>query len=227
MKRISKCGVGALAALGVGLTSIAVYNSYVSVSTAIKNKRTKKDSFYPWRYGDVHYTVKGSGTPVVLIHSLSNGASLDEWGLLIDKLSETNTVYALELLGFGYSDKPNITYSSYLYVSLIIDFIKDIAKCADIHTYGGSYEIAHAAKKMRPDLINKIICHNPSHTVFSRTGRLFGQFLELPFLGTFCYNLMTSKLRQGKAAYLKSHYQPLGAKLVVASRLKGFFYSKL
>ena len=45
---------------------------------------------------------------------------------VIDKLAENHAVYALDLLGCGRSEKPKITYTNYLYVQLISDFIKNV-----------------------------------------------------------------------------------------------------
>ena len=47
---------------------------------------------------------------------------------MMKKLEKTNTVYTIDLLGCGRSDKPNITYTNYLYVQLIDNFIKDVIK---------------------------------------------------------------------------------------------------
>ena len=50
------------------------------------------------------YWVEGSGSPVVLIHGLSN--SIEHWLLNIDALAAEHTVYALDLVGHGRTDKP-------------------------------------------------------------------------------------------------------------------------
>ena len=50
------------------------------------------------------YWAEGSGSPVLLIHGLSN--SIEHWLLNIDALAEEHTVYALDLIGHGRTDKP-------------------------------------------------------------------------------------------------------------------------
>ena len=60
------------------------------------------------------------------VHDLTVYSSAYEWNKIIDKLAENHTVYALDLLGCGRSEKPKITYTNYLYVQLISDFIKNV-----------------------------------------------------------------------------------------------------
>ncbi len=69
---------------------------------------------------------KGSGSPVLLIHDLNHYSSSMEWDKVIGTLSKEHTVYMIDLLGCGKSDKPAITYTCYLYVQLLTDFIRDI-----------------------------------------------------------------------------------------------------
>ena len=79
---------------------------------------------YSSRFGDIFYTKKGHGTPLLLIHDLKCAASAAEWDSIIDSLAENHTVYALDLLGCGRSEKPKMTYTNYIYVQLINNFIK-------------------------------------------------------------------------------------------------------
>lgn len=51
----------------------------------------------------------GKGPPVVLIHGFAS--SLETWDLLIPELSKTHRVIALDLKGFGWSDRPEGDYS--------------------------------------------------------------------------------------------------------------------
>ena len=55
------------------------------------------------------YHELGDGPPLVLIHGL--GGDADEWVFCVYDLSSSNRVIALDLLGFGRSDKPLIHYT--------------------------------------------------------------------------------------------------------------------
>ncbi len=64
------------------------------------------------KLGKLHtrYLCSGeTGPPVVLIHGI--GASADIWKKNIRELARSSRVYAPDLVGFGYTDKPDIPYS--------------------------------------------------------------------------------------------------------------------
>ncbi len=52
----------------------------------------------------IHYVVKGEGKPLVLVHGL--GAYSYTWRYNIDELARSYKVFAVDLKGFGYSEKP-------------------------------------------------------------------------------------------------------------------------
>lgn len=63
-----------------------------------------------WRGYTIRYTQMGEGAPLVLVHGF--GASLGHWRHNIPVLAGAGyRVFALDLLGFGRSDKPAIAYS--------------------------------------------------------------------------------------------------------------------
>ena len=39
---------------------------------------------YEWRFGKIRYTKKGTGTPVLLLHDLTEGSSIYEYHKLFD-----------------------------------------------------------------------------------------------------------------------------------------------
>jgi len=76
---------------------------------------------WKWREHNVRYTVKGSGQPLVLIHGF--GAAIGHWRNNIPVLAEAGyRVFALDLLGFGGSDKPQLDYNLDLWEELLADF---------------------------------------------------------------------------------------------------------
>lgn len=62
----------------------------------------------------------GSGPPLVLVHGL--GASADIWKDNIEELAVSHRVYAPDLVGFGYTDKPDIRYSPLDFLAFLGDF---------------------------------------------------------------------------------------------------------
>jgi pimeloyl-ACP methyl ester carboxylesterase len=76
---------------------------------------------WPWRGHQICYTVEGSGRPIVLIHGF--GASIGHWRKNIPALVEGGyRVFALDLLGFGASDKPQLDYTLELWEEMVADF---------------------------------------------------------------------------------------------------------
>ena len=78
---------------------------------------------WDWRGYDIKYIACGEGLPVVLIHGF--GASIGHWRKNIPALvAAGHRVYAIDLLGFGDSDKPDINYTLEFWVKLLHDFWK-------------------------------------------------------------------------------------------------------
>ena len=113
------------------------------------------------------YIIKkeGTGSPVLLIHDLNHYSSSMEWDKVIGTLSKEHTVYTIDLLGCGKSDKPAITYTCYLYVQLLTDFIRDIiGEKTDIVATGASASFVTAACQNIADQIDHIILVCPEST---------------------------------------------------------------
>ena len=79
--------------------------------------------FQGWRsrYG-VHraHNSDSDKPPILLIHGF--GAAIDHWRDNIPVLAQNHTVYAIDLLGFGGSEKPNTRYSIHLWVEQVFQF---------------------------------------------------------------------------------------------------------
>jgi pimeloyl-ACP methyl ester carboxylesterase len=82
--------------------------------------------FFEWEFGDVAYTKRGWGDPILLLHNLYPGASRDEFEHNVDALSHHFTVYTPDLLGYGESSAPHIRYTANTYTTLIRDFMNEV-----------------------------------------------------------------------------------------------------
>ena len=81
--------------------------------------------YWNWDHnGQTHriaYTVQGEGKPLILIHGF--GASIGHWRNNIPVLAAAGyKVFALDLLGFGASDKAIVNYTLELWQALLQDF---------------------------------------------------------------------------------------------------------
>src|SRR5690606_20118435 len=119
----------------------------------------------PLRYGDAAYFVSGSGTPVLLLHATRPGSSSAEWEANFDALAQHHTVYALDSLGWGLSDKPGQFFAAADYAEQIRYFIEDVidGPCAVIAS-GEAGNFALLAAQNSPELISKLVLICPHTT---------------------------------------------------------------
>lgn len=74
-----------------------------------------------WKGHTIRYTVQGTGRPLLLVHGF--GASIGHWRKNIPVLAAAgHRVYAIDLLGFGASDKPALNYTVELWQEQLKDF---------------------------------------------------------------------------------------------------------
>ena len=72
----------------------------------------------------IKYYDVGSGPPLLLIHGI--GGDADEWAFCFEVLGKTHRVIALDLLGFGRSDKPRIEYTISKFVEGVEGFLQQL-----------------------------------------------------------------------------------------------------
>lgn len=195
-KKLTTCTI--LAGTTVGI--MHVVNRLVYYISTMDNLLFSKDeNFYDWRFGRIYYTKQGSGSPILLIHDLNVCSSAYEWNKVVNELSKTNTVYTLDLLGCGRSQKPNLTYTNYLYVQLITDFIKHIiGSSTDVIATGESGTFVLMACANDNALINKVMLINPGDLVSlakipTKRTKLLRYIINTPVIGTFIYNIKINK----------------------------------
>ena len=148
------------------MSGAAIYFLNKTLDTAAVRKNllasAEKESF-SWQFGDIFYTKKGTGTPMLLLHDLHCASSGREWQYIEDALAQDHTVYTLDLLGCGRSDKPAITYTNFLYVQLIVTFIKQVIGCpTDVIASGLSGSFVVTACNTAPKCFGRIMMINPT-----------------------------------------------------------------
>ncbi|HEY3331070.1 MAG TPA: alpha/beta fold hydrolase [Capsulimonadaceae bacterium] len=155
---------GAIIAGALVAAPAIINNAVFSRAKALGNTIGGEGRFWPWREGDLFYTKQGSGKPpIVLLHGVYAGASVYEWRKNFDALGEHFTVYALDWLGFGLSDKPKIQYTGALYVEMLLDFLREVVgepAAVVASSLGAAYAIDAAAKS--PHLVSDLVLIEPT-----------------------------------------------------------------
>lgn len=102
-----------------------------------------------------------SGAPLLLLHGL--GGSIESWANNINFLSSKFRIIALDLPGFGFSDKPKISYSIKFYVDFLEKFVKRI-KLSHLFIIGSSLggHIAVEFTLRNRKIVDKLILISPA-----------------------------------------------------------------
>ncbi|MBN1219548.1 MAG: alpha/beta hydrolase [Anaerolineae bacterium] len=106
--------------------------------------------------GIVHYEAFGRGRPVLFLHGWLG--SWRYWMPIMEVISEKNRTYALDLWGFGDSDKSDTRYNMSDYVALIDNFMENMGvREAPIigHALGAAVALEYAVRY--PDRVNKVM----------------------------------------------------------------------
>ncbi len=113
----------------------------------------------------------GSNGNIVLIHGI--GGFAERWSTVIPLLSKKYRVIALDLPGYGYSDKPSIDYTPEFFSKLVFDFLDSIGirKTNMIGTSLGGQIVAECAITQNK-MIEKIVLVAPAGVMKSSTPTL-------------------------------------------------------
>jgi pimeloyl-ACP methyl ester carboxylesterase len=137
------------------------------------------------------YVVKGEGESIILIHGFAS--SLYTWRQCLDPLSEHFRVIALDLKGFGYSDKPPSEYSIGEYVEFLSQFMDSIG--IDKATLCGNSMgglIAWRTALKYPERVDRLILVDAGGYPSERTGLpSFLKLARLPGAGRLFSLIMT------------------------------------
>ncbi len=186
----------------IAVTTVVVHfiNKHIESNALLKRllRKTEED-YFDWKLGRIHYTVSGSGSPLLLIHDLMPGSSLNEWNSIKDSLSINHTVYAIDLLGCGLSEKIKMSYTNYLYVQLLDDFINEvIGEKTDVISSGLSGSVVLMKHLNNSENIGKIIMINPPAIPSVSNAPSWKEttlitLLKIPVFGTLLYNMIVSR----------------------------------
>ena len=122
-----------------------------------------------------NYHDLGEGTPVLLVHGSGPGVSAyANWRLTMPALSKDFRVIAADIVGFGFTDRPeNYTYSMDNWVKHIIG-VMDALEIEKAHIVGNSFggALAIAIAIRHPGRIDRMVLMGAAGTQFELTDGL-------------------------------------------------------
>jgi pimeloyl-ACP methyl ester carboxylesterase len=93
----------------------------------------------------LRYTDAGAGPPVVLVHGFAS--SLDAWAAVAPELAKTHRVISLDLMGFGWSARPERDYAPAAEAALVLGLLDQlhVERAAFVaHSWGSAVVLALA-----------------------------------------------------------------------------------
>ncbi len=109
------------------------------------------------------------GTPLVLVHGL--GSRGEDWAPLIPSLAAAGFhVYAPDLLGYGRSPRPDVSYSIALEESVVVGFMQTLqVNHADLGGWSMGGWVAAKLALDHPELVNRLILYDAAGIYFRPT----------------------------------------------------------
>ncbi len=201
LKKAAK--VAGWTALGLGALAASNALLFIKAPPLQSDLHSGETRYFQTPFGDLFYKKAGSGPPLVLIHGIGAGCSSFEFRNVWEELAQNFTVYAVDLLGFGKSDKPNIAYSSDLFIDVLGDFIHQSVRKNDASqkvsvvgsSLGAAYVVALAER--HPDWFDRFVLVCPTGITSlasapTEISQMMQPLLRTPVLGATLYNCVTS-----------------------------------
>ncbi len=156
--------------------------------------------YWQWQGYRTHYVQAGAvGPRLLLIHGF--GASTDHWRKNMAELSQDHQVWAIDLLGFGRSQKPALTYTGELWRDQLKAFCQEVIQAPVViagNSLGGYAALCFAVDC--PELTTGLVLlncagpfrdeQNPKKFSLQRT------LLKLPFVIEIASFILFQQMRQ-------------------------------
>jgi len=196
-------GLGAAAGMTAAVAGGWILYSNLAIDHNIplpKAINAERQEFSSKRTGKLSYYVdrQAAGRPLVLVHSVNAAASAYEMRPLFDHYRAQRPVFALDLPGFGFSDRPARSYDPLLYEDAVTDLLSSqVGEPADVVALSLGCEFAARAALRRPELFHSLAMISPTGfglpaTARSSSDSLYALF-SLPLWGRPLYDLIATR----------------------------------
>jgi pimeloyl-ACP methyl ester carboxylesterase len=169
---------------------------------------------------------------LILIHGL--GASAERWEHVIPQFSKHFTVFVPDLIGFGYSDKPNVDYTTEFFAKFIASFLQAVGlNKATImgSSLGGQIAIEYTINNQKS--VNKLVLVSPSGSMKQSTPALDAYVMAAlypdPEIAKNAFTMMTGNNKDVNPEIVESFVQRMkmpNAKFAFMSTLLGLKHAE-
>jgi pimeloyl-ACP methyl ester carboxylesterase len=113
--------------------------------------------------------VMGDGMPLLLIHGL--GSRGEDWSAMIPSLADAGFhVYVPDLLGYGRSPQPDVSYSIAMEEKIVVDFLKAVhVDKTDVGGWSMGGWIALKLTADHPELVKRLVLYDAAGIYFPPT----------------------------------------------------------
>jgi pimeloyl-ACP methyl ester carboxylesterase len=122
---------------------------------------------YRLHYYEVLPQDGSAGTPLLMIHGL--GARSEDWGVLMTQLAAKGFhVYAPDLLGYGRSPKPDVSYSISLEEATVVSFMQVMHLTRpDVAGWSMGGWVAMKLTLDHPELVDRLVVYDSAGVYFN------------------------------------------------------------
>lgn len=207
--------VSAGAVVGSGAALIGVNAALAASAPELQPILPGDVKRYSWRDGEIGYTVRGAGTPLLLLHGIYASACGYEMRRVFAPFAERYRVYCPDLIGFGLSDRPAMEYTPAVYTQMIRDFVQDVIgrSCNVVaSSLTGAYVTQLAFD--HPGLFRRVVLSCPTgleqlaDTTPSRAKTAAYELVKSPVIGEALFNTLVSKPSLRYYLTKQSYYDP-------------------
>ena len=233
-------GLSAFSAF-VAATLVALWH-IVNTPQPLESVLPGNAHIYRWRRGHIFYKTLGNedAPPLVLLHAPGIGASAYEMRKIMQALAQQYHVYALDLLGFGLSDHPQIDYSAEMYINMCHDFLTEVvAQPATLLASGLSCNYAAIVAKRFPETCTHLVLISPLALFGGEQAQNFwSKLMQQPVAGFLLYAILSTRsalrskvarqhsphqgqISESDVEYLYATTHQFGAEFAVMAELAG------
>ncbi len=152
---------------------------------------------------------EGRGRPILLLHGLATSGYT--WHSIVPELAKNHRVIALDLRGFGASDKPIDEHYSIIDQAQAVEAFIEQENLRDLtivgHSFGGGVTLALALKlaQERPSRIRNLVLIDS--IAYRQPLPVFFRLLKVPMVGELSMTLVPPEVQATQALRLAYHDQ--------------------